>query len=101
VEDFTADDLLASAVHSKLIIIGEAAASLPDEVRDAVAGVDWRPIIRFRSLVVHAYFVMNLERVYGIATNDVPALADAVLAHLREHHPLIATALESDDDPEG
>ena len=29
-EEFTGDDLLASAVHSKLIIIGEAAARLPE-----------------------------------------------------------------------
>lgn len=86
-DDFTGDDLLAGAVHSKLIIIGEA------------AGVGWPAIVRFRNLVVHAYPVMNLERVHGIATRDVPQLAQAVLAHLRDHHPLIAQAIESGDEP--
>jgi uncharacterized protein with HEPN domain len=97
--DFTSDDMIASAVHSKLIIIGEAAASLPAETRDAIPEVDWRVIVRFRNLVVHAYFVMNLERVHGIATRDVPQLAQAVLPYLRDHHPLIAQAIDSAGEP--
>lgn len=40
-EEFGADELVASAVHSKLIIIGEAAANVPADVRDEVGGVDW------------------------------------------------------------
>ncbi len=95
--DFTGDDLIASAVHSKLIIIGEAAVSLPIETRDAIPEVDWRVIVRFRNLVVHAYFVMNLERVYGVARQDVPTLATSVLEYLRREDPLVAQALEQGD----
>ncbi len=81
--EFGADELVASAVHSKLIIIGEAAANVPAAVRNAISGVDWPAIVRFRNLVVHAYFVVNLERMHGIATRDVPELAAIVLGHLR------------------
>ncbi|HUQ63861.1 MAG TPA: HepT-like ribonuclease domain-containing protein [Acidimicrobiales bacterium] len=94
VDAFRSEDQLASAVHSKLIIIGEAAANLPMEIRDAVPDVDWQALVRFRNLVVHAYFVMNLDRVYSIARQDVPRLAASVLDYLRREHPLVAQALE-------
>ncbi len=40
----------------KLIVIGEAAARLSDEFKTRYSKVEWRDIVAFRNILVHAYF---------------------------------------------
>jgi uncharacterized protein with HEPN domain len=75
---FIADDRTRSAVQAKLIIIGEAANSLPAEVRARHGEVAWREMIGMRHVAAHHYFGLDWLRVYETARDDVPQLVPAV-----------------------
>jgi len=79
--------LLRSAVLQKLSIIGEAAARLPKEFRGRHADVEWRDIVAFRNIAVHAYFAVQWSIVWTTATQDVPALRQKVLQVLAAEYP--------------
>jgi len=81
-EAFLADDLIRSAVLQKLMIIGEAAAKLPENLRGRHAEIPWADIIAFRNVAVHAYFTMQWPVVWTVATTQVPELRSQVAAIL-------------------
>ena len=71
---FAGNDLVRSAVLQKLIVIGEAAAHLPKDFRELHTDVEWRDIVAFRNIAVHAYFSVDWDIVWVTATRDVPEL---------------------------
>jgi uncharacterized protein with HEPN domain len=75
---FRADPPVQSHVVRHIAIIGEAAARLPQPLRDAYPAVPWRQIIAMRNIVVHVYHGINWDRVYETARTDVPALRPPV-----------------------
>ena len=62
---FTASELHKAAALQKLAVIGEAAARLPQEFREKHPEVEWRDIIAFRNIAVHAYFSVQVEHCVG------------------------------------
>lgn len=83
-DDFLASDLVRSAVLQKLTIIGEAAARLPPEFRSTQTTVDWRRIVAFRNIAVHAYFSVDWSIVWVIANQAVPELRRQVASILTD-----------------
>jgi len=77
--DFLNDELRQSAVLQKLIVIGEAAARLPNAFRDQHPEVEWHKIVGFRNIAVHSYFSVNFSIVWVTATQDVPGLRRKVV----------------------
>lgn len=75
-EDFTENEIRQAAILQKLIVIGEAAARLPDEFRKQYSNIPWQDIIGFRNFAIHEYFPVNWEIVWATATQDVPMLED-------------------------
>ena len=75
---FLNDEMLQSAVLQKLSIIGEAAARLSPEIREATPGVPWKEIVGFRNIAVHAYFSVDWHVVYVTALDDLVPLKDAI-----------------------
>jgi uncharacterized protein with HEPN domain len=73
-EDFYQDHKSQSAVLQKLIVIGEAAARLSENFKTRHPEIEWRDIVAFRNILVHAYFSVQLEIVWETATQDVPEL---------------------------
>lgn len=71
---FLSDELRQSAVLQQLSVIGEAAARLGPETREATAVVPWKEIIGFRNIAVHAYFSVDWHVVYVTAFDDLPPL---------------------------
>ena len=53
---FDESELIRSAVVQKLAIIGEAAARVPDELKDRFREIPWQRIVALRNILVHAYF---------------------------------------------
>lgn len=82
--EFSGSDLLASAVHYKLIIIGEAASTLPESVRSRAADIPWRRIVAMRHVIVHGYDVVDAATVWQTATRRLPELIDAVESLIAE-----------------
>ncbi len=69
------DELRQSAVLQKLMIIGEAAARLSPEFKAQYPQIEWRDIIAFRNIAVHAYFTVDWSIVWTTARQDAPSLA--------------------------
>jgi uncharacterized protein with HEPN domain len=84
---FLESDLLRSAVLQKLLIIGEAAAHLARDFCDRHAEVDWRGIVGFRNIAVHAYFSIEWRIVWVAATEETPALRQLIEKILDQEYP--------------
>ena len=77
-EDFCDDRKTYSAVIREFEIIGEAVGKLPESFRKRRLDVEWRDIKDFRNLLSHEYFGIDLEIVWNVIEDDLPALMDAV-----------------------
>lgn len=77
-EDFCDDRKTYSAVIREFEIIGEAVGKVPESFRERRPDVDWQDIKDFRNLLSHEYFGVDLEIVWKIIEDDLPALMDAV-----------------------
>lgn len=77
-EDFCNERKTYSAVIREFEIIGEAVGKLPDELKQRRPDVEWQDIKDFRNLLIHEYFGVDLEIVWKVIQEDMPALMDAV-----------------------
>lgn len=84
---FLADEILQNAVLMKLVIIGEAAARLSSEIRERYSEVEWKSIIGFRNISVHAYFSVKWSIVWETATNDLEILRESIIKILKAEFP--------------
>ncbi len=77
-ESFLADRKTQDAVLRNLEILGEAVKSLSPELREAHPDIPWRQIAGMRDRLIHGYFAVNLELVYGVIERDLPVLQEKV-----------------------
>ncbi len=84
---FLTSELHKSASLQKLAVIGEAAARLPQEFREQHQQVEWRDIIAFRNIAVHAYFAVQWDIVWATANDDIPTLRRQVMDILQMEYP--------------
>ena len=84
---FLASELHKAAILQKLTVIGEAAARLPQAFRDTHPQIEWRDIIAFRNIAVHAYFTVQWDIVWATANDDVPVLRRQVMEILQTEDP--------------
>ena len=77
---FESDDILQGNVLYRLSVIGEAVASIPDEVRLLYPEVPWRDIRNMRNVITHVYFGVDLARVWDVVETDLPVLLAKVRA---------------------
>ena len=77
-DDFCDDRKTYSAVIREFEIIGEAVGKLPESLRERRPDVEWQDIKDFRNLLSHEYFGVDLEIVWKIIEDDLPALMDAI-----------------------
>lgn len=71
---FEESDLHQHAVFKALEVIGEAAARLDIETKEAHPAIPWHEIVGTRNRIVHAYFDVNLGIVWRIVQEDLPDL---------------------------
>ncbi|MBV9505620.1 MAG: DUF86 domain-containing protein [Acidobacteriia bacterium] len=83
-ELFQNSEMLRSAVAQKLLVIGEAAARIPEELKSGYLQVPWRQIVAFRNILAHAYFGIDWNEVWRAANDDCPRLRDDVIRILAE-----------------
>ena len=87
VDVFVGVDVVRSAVMYKLIVIGEAAASLPESFRATHPQVPWADVAAFRNKAVHHYFGTDWRTVWEVAVRDVPSLRALVADILAAEFP--------------
>ncbi len=89
-EEFSSNEMRRSAVLQKLLIIGEAAARMPDSFTGKYPAIPWSDMVGFRNIVVHEYFSVDWSIVWTTATQDVP--------QLRAHVARILASEENDQE---
>ncbi|MBS3075938.1 DUF86 domain-containing protein [Candidatus Pacearchaeota archaeon] len=77
-EKFSKDNLRQSAIIRQLEIIGEAVKNIPNSFREKYPKIDWKDIAGFRDILSHAYFGVNLDRVWKIIEIDLPKLKEEI-----------------------
>jgi uncharacterized protein with HEPN domain len=86
-DGFRASPQVYDAVVLNLLIIGEASKHVPDEAKQAMPEVEWSMAARFRDLVAHHYFVLDLDVVWDIVRQKVPPMEEAITRFLDARPP--------------
>jgi len=81
---FESNDLVVDAVIRNLEVIGEAAKYIPSHLRDRHDAVDWARVVGFRNIVIHAYFDVDVEIVWTIATQRLGELRTVLQQMVQE-----------------
>jgi uncharacterized protein with HEPN domain len=77
-EAFLRDTMVQDAVIRNFEVIGEAAKRIPEQFRVVHADIPWRLMAGFRDVLIHDYEGIDLERVWRIAPEDLPAVKTAI-----------------------
>ena len=72
--DLDRDRMFALALLKCIEIVGEAAAGLGPEMRERYPEIPWTDIVGMRNRLVHAYFEIDMDRVWDTVTDDLPRL---------------------------
>lgn len=88
--DLDLDILLRHALTHCVAIIGEAAARVSEDGRALAPGLPWPRIVGMRHILVHAYYKVDLDAVWRVVTEHVPAMI-----------PLLEAATRDASGPEG
>ena len=71
---FQGSRLQQYAILKAIEIVGEAAAHISVDTKSSHPGVPWTEIIGMRNRLVHGYFEVDIERVWGTVQYDLPRL---------------------------
>lgn len=85
--DYLVDRKLQLAVERALEIIGEAARRVSDSFKADHPEVPWRQIVAQRHVIAHEYGEIKQERLWLVATRDVPKLSEQLEALLPPRPP--------------
>ncbi len=78
--DFKTQD----AVFRNLEVLGEATKNIPAEVMEQYPDLPWRAMARTRDRLIHHYFGVNLDIVWGIAKLELPDVVEKLAALLKD-----------------
>jgi len=71
---FEKDELIQTWVLHHLLILGEAAAKISDEFKEKHAEIPWSKVVGMRNILVHNYFGIDFDVVWGVVESDLPQL---------------------------
>ena len=75
---FHTSRLVQDAVIRNLQTLAESSQRLSSGIKTTESGIPWRELGGFRNVIVHGYLGIDLEAVWLVVEQDLPALADAV-----------------------
>jgi len=78
-QDLEKSRLKQNAIFCCLEIIGEASKNIPDFFRIKYPEIPWKEISGFRDVLIHAYFGVDVNRVWKVVREDFPILKKQIL----------------------
>ena len=85
--DLDSDRMSARAVVQDIEIVGEAACRITRNTQEAFPHIPWAAIVGMRNRLIHAYFSVDLDRVWDTLTDDLPVLVEALRRVLDHDSP--------------
>jgi|SRR3990172_1225537 len=82
--EFKENELALDGVERNLEIIGEAVKRIPDSIKSKKTGIEWKKIAGLRDILIHGYFGIDVEIIWDIIKNKIPALKEKVAEILSE-----------------
>jgi len=76
--DFKADVDIQDAVIRRIEIIGEAVKNVSRELKDKNPEIEWKKIAGTRDVLIHSYFSVDLDLLWGITKKNLPELKDKI-----------------------
>lgn len=71
-EQFENDFKTQDAVLRNLEVLGEATKNIPEDFRCEYPDLPWSEMARTRDVLIHRYFGVNLDIIWGIAELELP-----------------------------
>ncbi len=68
------DPTNSRAIVRSLEVIGEAVKKLPPEIRSKYPQVEWADMAGMRDVLIHHYFGIDLDIVWGVLQKEIPEL---------------------------
>lgn len=72
--DFKEDKDIQDAIVRRIEIMGEAVKNISNKTKNLFPQIAWKKIAGTRDVLVHAYFSVDLDLVWDIASRDLPKL---------------------------
>jgi uncharacterized protein with HEPN domain len=76
---FIENRMIYSATIRELEIIGEATGKISQDTKEKYPNIDYRTIKDFRNVLAHEYFGVDMQIVWGIATEKLSSLKEEIL----------------------
>jgi uncharacterized protein with HEPN domain len=83
-EEFSNQDIVIDAVLRNLEVIGEAAVNIPENIRSMYQEISWKRVVGLRNVVIHGYFVVDLQIVWTIIIKQLPGLKETLKKMVQE-----------------
>lgn len=74
-DKFNDDAVFRNAISMPVFQIGELTNHLSDEFKASHTNIPWSEIRGMRNLFAHEYYGMNIDKIWEVAVEDIPALA--------------------------
>ncbi len=73
-KQFSTDKKTCDATIRCIEVLGEAAKQIPNNLRDKYPSIPWRAMAGMRDKIIHSYFIVDLEAVWLVITEEIPKL---------------------------
>ncbi len=83
-QKFTEDELLQTWIIHHLLIIGEGANQVSEQIRNKYNHIPWVGTIDVRNIIVNEYFRVDLKIIWNIVKNNLPSLKAQITTILDE-----------------
>ena len=71
-------EMAMDAILHNLLVLGEAAKQVPEEIRVQAPEVEWRKMAGLRDVLAHGYFRVDVAIIHDVAHNRVDDVAECM-----------------------